>query len=153
MWSVWDSLPSSDKVLNYIHHLPTLYCSLSSTFNRSLAVFLLSIEWQQLFTLPYSLLLLHELVSDYLCDNQSWNYSLVSILPALINVLDRYVTTKLIEHLKNNSAIKENQISKGTKDLMLYFSDYVNNQLNKGKQVLVISTDSAVEFRTRLQVL
>lgn len=80
------------------------------------------------------------------------NYRPISILSSVNKIIERYVANNLNKYMKENKIINEcqyaYQMGKGTNELLADFSDFINNELSSGKQVLVIFIDFSKAFDT-----
>lgn len=80
------------------------------------------------------------------------NYRPISILPAIEKILEKYISVNLIKYLEKFSIIDPNQYgfqkNKSTEMLLQDFSNYVNQELNDKKHILVLFIDNSKAFDT-----
>lgn len=80
------------------------------------------------------------------------NYRPIAIMSVIEKVLERSVASKLSEYLVNFGIINQHQFGfqkkKGTNDLLILFSDYINSKLNDNKHVVALFIDFSKAFDT-----
>lgn len=80
------------------------------------------------------------------------NYRPISILPSISKILEKIINNRLIHYLETNNLLATNQFGfrrgKSTDDAVFTLTEFVSQNLDKGKKVISIFLDLAKAFDT-----